>query len=37
MKVIGLQNEKVELSAYNPVWEKLYRKEEKLLTSIVKL
>lgn len=35
MKIIGLQNEKVKLSAYNPAWEKLYKKEEKLLIPIV--
>jgi len=35
MKVIGLQNEKVELYTYNSAWEKLYKKEEKLLISIV--
>jgi GrpB-like predicted nucleotidyltransferase (UPF0157 family) len=35
MKAIGLQNEKVKLSGYNPVWQKLYKKEEKLLIPIV--
>ena len=35
MKVIGLHNEKVKLSRYNPAWEKLYKKEEKILIPIV--
>jgi GrpB-like predicted nucleotidyltransferase (UPF0157 family) len=36
MKVIGLQNKKVKLSPYNSVWEKIYKKEEKLLRPIIK-
>lgn len=36
MKVIGLQNKKVKLSPYNPVWEKIYKKEEKLIRSALK-
>ena len=35
MGFIGLQNEKVKLSEYSPAWEKLYKKEEKLLIPIV--
>ncbi len=36
MKIIGLRNKKVKLSAYNPIWEKLYKREEKLLNPLVK-
>lgn len=35
-KIIGLQKEKVKLSPYNPIWEKLYKKEEKLIRSALK-
>jgi len=35
MKIIGLENEKVKLSPYNPVWEKLYKKEEKILIPVI--
>lgn len=35
IKVIGLQNKKVKLSPHNPVWKKLYKKEEKLLHPII--
>jgi len=34
-KIIGLQNKKVKLFLYNPAWEELYKKEEKLLRPIV--
>lgn len=36
MKVIGLQNKKVKLFPYNPAWEKLYKKDEKLIRSAFK-
>jgi len=35
-KIIGLQRKKVKLLAYNPAWKKLYKKEEKLLSSVVR-
>jgi len=34
-KIIGLQRKKVKLSSYNPEWKKLYKKEEKLIRSII--
>ena len=37
MKAIGLQNKKVKLSSYNPVWVRLYKKEEKILLPLVKM
>ncbi len=36
IKIIGLQKEKVKLSFYNPIWGKLYKKEEKLIRSTLK-
>ncbi|MDP2741555.1 MAG: GrpB family protein [bacterium] len=35
-KIIGLQKEKVKLLLYNPIWGKLYKKEEKLILSVLK-
>ncbi|MCX6764168.1 MAG: GrpB family protein [Candidatus Nealsonbacteria bacterium] len=34
-KIIGLQRKKVKLLPYNPNWEKLYKKEEKLIRSVI--
>jgi len=34
-KIIGLKRKKVRLFSYNPVWEKLYKGEEKLLRSVI--
>jgi len=28
VRIIGLQKEKVKLSPYNPIWEKLYKKTD---------
>ena len=36
IKIIGLQKGKVQLSPYNPLWGKLYIKEEKLIYPLVK-
>ena len=37
MKNIGLKNKTVKLVSYNPAWEKLYKKEKKILLSLVKM
>ena len=34
-KIIGLQRKMVRLSFYNPAWERLYKKEEKILYSVI--
>ncbi len=35
LKIIGLQRKKVKLSSFNPVWQKLYKKEAKFLCSAI--
>ena len=35
IKIIGLQRKKVKLFSYKPEWEKLYKKEEKLLRNAI--
>lgn len=34
-KIIGLEKKKVVLFSYNPKWQDLYKKEEKLLRSVI--
>jgi GrpB-like predicted nucleotidyltransferase (UPF0157 family) len=34
-KIIGLRRKKVRISSYKPAWKKLYKKEEKLLRSVI--
>ncbi len=34
-KIIGLPKKKVKLYSYNPKWQSLYKKEEKLLRSVI--
>lgn len=35
-KIIGLQRKKVLILPYNPVWKKIYEKEKKIISSVIK-